>query len=257
MVLPDKPINIFWTGGWDSTFRILQLILVKKLLVQPYYIIDPERKSLQNELKTIQKISSEVRKSFPEKSKLLLPVKYLALSDIKSNKIISKSYTEIRKKQRLGIQYEWLASFCSQYQIFDMEVSLELRVKHKDNVVINATGNYLIERELKQGKVFVISDDAKGKYIYNLFGNMIFPVINNTKMQMYQYSKKQGFSEFLELTWFCHTPVRNKHACGKCQPCQSTQSEGLNWRLPIIAKFRYHTWRILRKITKTVGLDRN
>ena len=40
-----KPINLFWTGGWDSTYRLLYLLIVEKKYVQPYYIIDLTRKS--------------------------------------------------------------------------------------------------------------------------------------------------------------------------------------------------------------------
>jgi len=36
-----EPINLFWTGGWDSTFRLIQLVFVNKKTVHPYYIIDP------------------------------------------------------------------------------------------------------------------------------------------------------------------------------------------------------------------------
>lgn len=35
--------HLLWTGGWDSTFRVLQLLLCSRDAVQPHYIIDPER----------------------------------------------------------------------------------------------------------------------------------------------------------------------------------------------------------------------
>ena len=38
--------KVLWTGGWDSTFRVLYLVLVEKCQVQTYYIIDPFRWSL-------------------------------------------------------------------------------------------------------------------------------------------------------------------------------------------------------------------
>lgn len=34
--------NVLWTSGWDSTFRIIQLIKEGRE-VQPYYIIDVNR----------------------------------------------------------------------------------------------------------------------------------------------------------------------------------------------------------------------
>ncbi len=54
--LTPAPINLFWTGGWDSTFRLLQLIIIYQKKVQPYYIIDNNRKSVQNELLRLKNI---------------------------------------------------------------------------------------------------------------------------------------------------------------------------------------------------------
>ena len=36
----SKPVYVFWTGGYDSTFRICQLLIKEKVAVQPVYISD-------------------------------------------------------------------------------------------------------------------------------------------------------------------------------------------------------------------------
>jgi len=42
----DGPVvNLLWTGGWDSTFRLLQLILDTRATIQPVYVIDTARRS--------------------------------------------------------------------------------------------------------------------------------------------------------------------------------------------------------------------
>ena len=38
--MKTEPIKLLWTGGFDSTFRILYILVVEKKHVQPYYIID-------------------------------------------------------------------------------------------------------------------------------------------------------------------------------------------------------------------------
>jgi len=53
-------INIFWTGGWDSTFRMLQLA-EKQVIIQPYYLKD-NRKSEELELNTIKILTEEILK---------------------------------------------------------------------------------------------------------------------------------------------------------------------------------------------------
>ena len=37
----SNPVYIFWTGGYDSTFRLCQLLIVERVMVQPVYISDP------------------------------------------------------------------------------------------------------------------------------------------------------------------------------------------------------------------------
>jgi len=37
------PVALLWTGGWDSTFRLLTLLLVERRVVQSYYIVDRPR----------------------------------------------------------------------------------------------------------------------------------------------------------------------------------------------------------------------
>ena len=31
--------RVLWTGGWDSTFRVLELVLHWKVSVEPHYVI--------------------------------------------------------------------------------------------------------------------------------------------------------------------------------------------------------------------------
>jgi hypothetical protein len=53
-------VNILWTGGWDSTFRMLQLS-TKDIIIQPFYIIDDNRVSRNFELNAIRTITEDIR----------------------------------------------------------------------------------------------------------------------------------------------------------------------------------------------------
>lgn len=33
----SDPVKMLWTGGWDSTFQLLELLFVQKSEVIPYY----------------------------------------------------------------------------------------------------------------------------------------------------------------------------------------------------------------------------
>ena len=70
-------INLLWTGGWDSTFRFLQLILIEKRTVQPIYIMDLDRTSHVQEINVIKKVIKLLSENYYEQSKNILDVKFL------------------------------------------------------------------------------------------------------------------------------------------------------------------------------------
>ena len=74
--------NLFWTGGWDSTFRVLQLLLLHKRSVQPYYVIDEDRRSTGMEIHTMIKIKDLLYNLHPDTRKLLLPIRFIDVHDI-------------------------------------------------------------------------------------------------------------------------------------------------------------------------------
>ena len=60
----SKIVYVLWTGGWDSTFRILQLQKKKseeKIIIQPIYVSDDSRKSEIKEIEAIKKITTMTR----------------------------------------------------------------------------------------------------------------------------------------------------------------------------------------------------
>ena len=254
MIKREKPVKLFWTGGWDSTFRLIQLVLTYKKVVQPYYIIDQGRKSTLNEIRAMTLIKEALYKEYPETKNLLHPTIFKELSEIENNIEITKSYGKLKEKILLGRQYDWLARFCLDEAIFDMEFGLELCVNNGDNKVINIIGDNMEKFDQGLGISYRVNRNAKGNDVYNLFGNMQFPLFSYTKIEMYKFSIENGFDEILNLTWFCLLPVMNHYPCGKCNSCRTVYREGLAWRLPVISKIRYFVWPTLRRIVDFTGM---
>ena len=73
MMNEGRVINIFWTGGLDSTFRVVELSRCP-CTIQPYYVVIGKRKSLHCELKAIKTISQILRKDKRTKAELLDPI---------------------------------------------------------------------------------------------------------------------------------------------------------------------------------------
>ncbi|MEM2293044.1 MAG: hypothetical protein QXX41_07180, partial [Nitrososphaerota archaeon] len=78
----DAEVNLFWTGGWDSTFRLLYLVFVKKKSVQPFYIVDTGRPSTLHELRAMHVIKEEVAKRDPQLANLIKPTIIVSVHDI-------------------------------------------------------------------------------------------------------------------------------------------------------------------------------
>jgi hypothetical protein len=249
-----EPINLFWTGGWDSTFRLLQLIIVFRKRVQPYYIIDTTRKSVQNEKQAINKIRELLFKKYPFSESLLLPLKISSLTDIKLNEEITKAYKRIFKKDKIGIQYEWLSRFCNEHDLSSLEICYEKSIHPEDNIVFRVFGA-IVKIEDECGYHYVIDEKNKKVDAQILFGKFKLISSDTTKQEMLEISKKEDFFEILEQTWFCHTPTRNNKPCGKCVPCIRVYREGLGWRLPFMAKLRYQVWPILYFISKKSNIN--
>src|SRR5699024_7696604 len=108
--------KVLWTGGWDSTFRILDLILNKKVCVQPYYILDEGRKSTKMELNTMDNIRTKL--------------KNIKINDIPKNEEITQAYKVLSSQSHLGSQYDWLARYCEDNKISDLELCI-----HSDDTV--------------------------------------------------------------------------------------------------------------------------
>lgn len=119
--------QIFWTGGFDSTFRIVQLSTLKNN-IQPYYLSD-ERKSENYELKAIQTIES-ILIHHPLTKAHFLPLIIVKKSERKFNTDISDAYRRLLEKSFIGDQYDWLGVFAIDHP------GIELCV-HKDDKAIN------------------------------------------------------------------------------------------------------------------------
>lgn len=215
--------KVLWTGGWDSTFRILQLVIVKKSIVHPYYVVDPFRWSLVQELKAMSRIKNLLRKRYPRFSDLLLPTTLVDKTDIREDRQIAESYSMLRSK--LGGQYEWLAMWAKQAGMSDIELVIE----HTDSQI----GCLPVVRPfLKKAEHGHVVDDAHaGTPEHELFRYFLFAMTEISKLDMQRIARENDFADLLELSWFCHRPKFSSLPCGTCNPCKTAKHKGLGYRL--------------------------
>jgi 7-cyano-7-deazaguanine synthase in queuosine biosynthesis len=217
--LKNKEIRCFWTGGWDSTFRVLYLVIVEKQTVLPFYIIDEKRASTKQEIEVIKQIRQKLNKAFPDAAERLLDTHISKRSDIKKYHSIRKQYKQIAKRAHLGIQYEWLARFAFQHQLNDVELCLTNE---------NAGGDF---DRLMRPETTGVGHNCKIKeepdfVPLKLFRFFCFPLYHMKKMDMLNLAQQNNFLKLMKLTWYCHNPDINNKPCGECRPCLFAKKSG-------------------------------
>jgi hypothetical protein len=222
--------QLFWTGGWDSTFRLLQLLILNKNMVQPYYIVDHSRRSKENELNSMAEIRTALFSKFPFTKNLLLPTISFDLSNVVHNSVLNQSFLNLRNKRPLGIQYLWLSEFCLQLNLNNVDLSIE-----------SATGSgvdSLIAPILNKNSN-KISLSYKDTDEYRIFNFYTFPLITMSKAEMQSIAEDQGFLDILVKSWFCHKPIFKRFTCGLCNPCKSVIKSDMGYRIHFIGKVNH------------------
>jgi len=225
----NQPVNILWTGGWDSTFRMIQLA-VSGAVIQPYYVIDTARISSLTEIRQMYIIKDDL--SLKYKDCEIRDIKLIELSRID----IPDKYVKVQKKllkdSYIGSQYIWLAALSE--QIEDLELSI-----HKDD-----TAEYFV-RKLVNKEKGPESDE------FTIFGRLKFPILDYTKPEMEEEAKTTGDLDILYKSWFCHKPINNT-PCGICNPCRYTIAEGMGKRFTVRGKIYNKAPRLLSLTRKVV-----
>ncbi len=206
----QAPLNILWTGGWDSTFRVLQAVLVEGRTVRPYYLINSGRTSTLQELFAIDRIKAGARQRAT--TGRILPVEYASKADVPHEEDLAAMHETMSRRMTVGTQYEWLARFARRYELDALELCVEKYPAGEESdffqylaANVEGTGR---DCRLKAGHDEELS----------LFARFRFSTIHLTKLEMGALARRHGFYDLMEKTWYCHFPLMNQ-PCGRCRPC--------------------------------------
>lgn len=214
----NEIVYLFWTGGYDSTFRLCQLSIIEKRIIQPIYLIGAEldnnknstknkRKNVKEELNSMKIIRKKIFEKFPDCKKYILPLKIF--NNIELSPLVKKNMMELYHKNfisRPTTQYGTLAQVT-----INLNKKVELcSERHSKSIMCN----------LIFGKDYCSKKSNKKKIINcpKIFKNFVFPIGNYTKEDMLEESKKYNFNDILFLTWSCWYPIDGK-PCKKCPMC--------------------------------------
>lgn len=234
-------VSLLWTGGWDSTFRLLYLVFVEKRCVQPFYIIETGRASTLHELRAMHVVRGEVAKKNPQLADLIKPTIIVSDHNIKPDPEVTVKFNRLRERHSIGSQYEYLARFAKQWGIPNLELCIEYS-ERAPNTLVNLLSKYM-NNDFRMKK-FDKDDDV------SIFSFFSFPLLKLSKNDMKRIAAEKGFSDILEKTWFCRSPWLNR-PCGTCVSCNLAIKEGFGYRIPKISKLRRIIWMTIRYLIRT------
>src|SRR5690606_13712590 len=123
-----ETIELLWTSGWDSTFRLLSALFLEGVSVRPHYIVDPLRPSVSAEQRAMAAIRDAVDEALPGASERLLPTLVSERDEIPPDPRITEMFADLAARGPSGSQYEWL----SRYALWRALSGLELSIYHDD-----------------------------------------------------------------------------------------------------------------------------
>lgn len=222
---PPNTVFVFWTGGFDSTFRVLQAVIDEERMVQPFYLsgdIDNapnkrvKRKNKDMELLAMQRVRGELCSTYPDACSRLLPT--IIVEDIPihpQTKRWMRTLANQRIVRRPTCQYGSLGQFSSY-----MKIPIEL------GIVQDGHSNAGIYTGLKdkvhgQGRLCKIKQSALEKHPeFILFRSLRFPLMHIDKSDMWRIAKANGYGDLMQLTWSCWYPTKDGKPCNKCLMCR-------------------------------------
>ena len=235
--MPDEAtVNLLWTGGWDSTFRLLTLVENENVKINIYYIINRERKSFNIELNTMDSILNDIFVRFPGAKDRILSITHFNRNDITPNREIQKKYEYLNNISSFGHQYVYVAEFALMFGLSNLEMSVAF---NDGRIYRHLENNCVPVEDPVIGQYHRLTSSIDDNSPYSMFKFFTFPVITVSKIDMMNIAKKNGVLNILKKTWFCHSPINDK-ICGTCNPCKCAMTEGMAFRLPIRSRLRYY-----------------
>lgn len=218
----ENIVHLFWTGGYDSTFRLCQALIDEKKIVQPYYISSKldscstcklQRKNRIQELKSIKKVLRMIKSKFPEVANNVLPI--IFVDSIDENSYITNTFYKLKlhNSHRKYNQYEAMSRYATQINK-KMEVGTVGVIGDGSGKLPNDRwGRYLRANMVNVNGHY--SDVNKNSPIANLR----FPLSYLSKSDMKDMAITGEYIDIISQSWSCWYP-RNGKPCGRCNMCR-------------------------------------
>ena len=224
MNITQKKANVFWTGGWDSTFEMCRLSL-KPIEIQPVYIImdRPFHIGQEYEVKAQDVILNKLKNRNTTKAKIL-PLIRIHRNNIQLPKYIHSVFENLEKtEEKLGTQYYYFSAYAQNHP--------NMRVMISDYYHSVSRTMKLIRQcncQFDEENTMYILKEKSNKLAYNLFGHCVFPLATINQEDIIQWIRQHQFEDIMKEIWTCWYPIDNK-PCGFCHACRIKIKQNLDF----------------------------
>ena len=216
---------LYWTGGYDSTFRLIEMLVDENKIVQPIYValvLDNDcqteesctklwlRRNRKEEYTAMESIVAKIKEKYPHLEERLL--KTIIVDEHITDDTFNFNYEKLFYSKNLWPKkrktHQYL--FLSKYAYY-----------HKKAIDIGVLGIHeksLLAKFLKK-KLIKTDDNFIIKIKNHPLTYLRFPLFGRSKEDLLEKAKVNGYDDILKLTWSCWFPKDGK-PCEKCPMCK-------------------------------------
>ena len=247
-----KKHRLFWTGGFDSSFRLAELSR-RKVKISSVYIIFQDRQVVTPlEIQAHERIL-EWLKGRPETQAQIMPTHYVTWRQVVVSKAVREAHAWAQEHFhfRLPKCDLLLASYAEKSR--GIEIGLE---KYYDKpgrtfIALNEAGGLHFDEE---GIGRLKDPNNEHPQLMLLHGNYGYSIANRTEVEMWDQLKKWGYDDLVTLTQTCEHPY-NGTPCGCCTNCIVKIKSAMGWYLGEKAVKRYQLMQSMRRQDLILGVQ--
>jgi hypothetical protein len=205
---------LLWTGGWDSTFRLLQALFEEGSRVETMYVLS-ERPSRKHELDAMRavRLTSIERLGSDD---LFPPTVIHDSGQFVMSRSIEEIWEQAQHRVHVARQYKYLANIAEQLGWSMVEMCLQ----RNEGVDFKAEIFGFTPKSVDHPPL-----ELTDSPLSSLFRFWTFPTIGLSKMEMVELAQSGGYGDILSMSWFCGHPLRGE-PCGYCRPCELAKASG-------------------------------
>lgn len=213
---------VFFSGGFDSSAILINYYLNRDYTIIPIYISDGwadngdvgkwQRQCQPQELDSIHQIIQSLIQDFPQyRSKLK---ELIIIEKVTYSKEI-KAYADEMYRNDMSVRpVNQLASMA--------QVCHEMNIVADVGVIFRGD---LYRKRLRNKLIGLGTDDCSANLelcedFFYLYRQLRFPIIHLTKKDILTLAERQGWLDYLKLSWSCWFPTSQGEPCGKCPMCK-------------------------------------